>query len=449
MMQFVLVVLLGVASGAHNDNSLRANALITRMVSASGANVPHTAQVKLLLRDFSHPKHAGDAWEGRLTATLVANPHPLKLNVELRDEAEPQPDRFELRDEKLFRWSDNAWSPIDAEGELLPSTFMKFDPLHFVATIAAHRENAQLLDRSTLLVALHGEMLRVHVDPKSALITSVEKAISHPLFGDLLEVTTYDDWKDRGAFRYPSRITITDGGRARAAIDVQSVREDAAPATTFRELAPHLFAVDYTELNTRVFVAEFSDFVFVIEGANNSRNGDRLVRAIREQFRKPVRYHSFSHIHGQYVGSVRSYVAEGATIVTTPTGAEYVRQIASSTHRYDADALTATPHALSIEEVKASRRIEDETNSITIFNVESQHTDDYNIFYFPRSKSVLSGDLLCVRGADQPLKARSKLFVTNVEKLGLAVERAFITWPLDKPCVVDVPWADAIRANSR
>ncbi len=465
-MHFVLTSLLSAvaATGAHHDNGIRANALITKMAAASGANAAHTVQVNVVLRDFSHPKHAGDAWEGHMTGTLSGEPARALLAIELRDGSEPEADRYLVRDGSLLQWKDKQWTSIDAEGELLPSTFVKFDPLALIATIAAHRENAQLLDASTLLFAFQNELLRVHVDPKTSLPASVEKSISNPLFGDLLEVTTYASWSDRGTFRFPSRITITDGGRERAALDVERVSAGStlpelpkgseltplvAEDIQFRELAPRLFAADLTVQNTRVYVAEFDDFVFVIEGVFNGRNGDVLVRRIHERFGKPIRYHSFSHIHGQYVGSVRSFIADGATIVTTPTGAEYVRQIAASTHGFDADALSANPRVSRIEVVKTSRTIEDAGNTIVIFNVESQHTDDYNVFYFPRSKTILSGDLLCVRGVDQPLKSRSKLFVTDVAKLGIDVERAFITWPLDNPCKTSVAWSDVLMANAK
>ncbi len=465
-MHFVVASLLAAvnAAGPHYDNGLRANALITKIAAAAGADSAHTAHVKAVLHDFSHPKHAGDAWEGQAGGTLSADPARETLAIELRDASDPQPDRYVVRDGALLQWKDNQWSSIEAEGELLPSTFLKFDPLALIATISAHRENAQLLDASTLLFAFQNELLRIHVDPKTLLISRVEKSISNPLFGDLLEITNYSEWIDRGGFRFPSRIIITDGGRQRVALDVVDASRgsslpklpkgsERSPLTAedieFREVAPHLFAADLAVQNTRIYVAEFDDFLFVIEGAFNAHNGDVLVRRIHERFSKPIRYHSFSHIHGQYAGSVRSFIADGATVITTPTGAEYVRQIAASTHGFDADSLSARPRAARIEEVKTNRTIEDATNSVAIYNVESQHTDDYNVFYFPRSKTILAGDLLCVRGTDQPLKSRSKLFVSGVQKLGLEVERALITWPLDIPCRTDVAWSDVLQANAR
>src|SRR5438128_1430947 len=107
MMHLVLAAVVG-AAGPHYENALRANALITRMVTASGAHVRHTAQVSTILHDFSHPKHAGDAWEGKPGGTLVADASRATLSIELQDAGDPQPDRYALRDGVLLQWKDNT-----------------------------------------------------------------------------------------------------------------------------------------------------------------------------------------------------------------------------------------------------------------------------------------------------------------------------------------------------
>lgn len=69
-------------------------------------------------------------------------------------------------------------------------------------------------------------------------------------------------------------------------------------------------------------------------------------------------------------------------------------------------------------------------NALEIHNVESGHTDEYFIFWFPRQKVLLSGDLLFYRPG-KPLTGRSKQLCATIARLGLDVETCIATWPLD------------------
>jgi glyoxylase-like metal-dependent hydrolase (beta-lactamase superfamily II) len=67
---------------------------------------------------------------------------------------------------------------------------------------------------------------------------------------------------------------------------------------------------------------------------------------------------------------------------------------------------------------------------VELYNVESGHTDEYLIVYFPRQKVLLTGDLLFYRPG-KPLGDRSMKLCETVRKLGLDVETYVATWPLD------------------
>ena len=176
-------------------------------------------------------------------------------------------------------------------------------------------------------------------------------------------------------------------------------------------------------------VAEFFDFVVVLEGAYNSRNCDMIAKKVLKRFQKPVKFFAFSHLHGQYVGGTRSWAAIGATIIVPPTTVKLIEDIVNTPDNLRPDALTLAPKPLQIASVKDRRRIDDEVNALEIYNVESEHTDEYFIFYFPRQKVLMTGDLLFYRPG-QPLKGRSKKLCETLQKLGLVVDTYICTWPL-------------------
>jgi len=96
--------------------------------------------------------------------------------------------------------------------------------------------------------------------------------------------------------------------------------------------------------------------------------------------------------------------------------------------------------------VKERRRIEDGTNALEIFNVESGHTDEYFVFYFPQSKILLTGDLLFYPPGTA-LTGRSKQLCGTVEKLGVDVETFYVTWPLDGYGTKNIVTRDEMRSG--
>jgi hypothetical protein len=126
---------------------------------------------------------------------------------------------------------------------------------------------------------------------------------------------------------------------------------------------------------------------------------------------------------------VRSFIAEGATILVPPTTAPMIESIANAPSTLAPDAQSKAPKAPKIETVASSRRIADSTNAVVLHNVVSEHTDEYFMFWFPEAKLLMTGDLLFYRPG-KPLAGRSKRVCKTVEELGLHPERFVATWPL-------------------
>jgi glyoxylase-like metal-dependent hydrolase (beta-lactamase superfamily II) len=287
----------------------------------------------------------------------------------------------------------------------------------------------------------------VDLDERAGRVTKLSRNDVSDLFGDGSEEVRYEVWAPPAGGPAPGRVVVESRGRETARIDYVSIERGPAAAIpagdrrrdrgrivspdeiVLREVEPRLFAADLDSINTRVFVAEFQDHVVVLEGAYGSRICDRIAAKVREKFAKPVRYFAFSHLHGQYVGGVRSWVAEGATVIVPPTTAPLVKAVVEAPHEFRPDALSREPKPLRTETVKERRRLEDPTNALEIFNIESDHTDEYFVFYFPGQKVLLTGDLLFYRPG-KPLAGRSKKLCSTVAKLGLDVERYYATWPL-------------------
>jgi glyoxylase-like metal-dependent hydrolase (beta-lactamase superfamily II) len=138
-------------------------------------------------------------------------------------------------------------------------------------------------------------------------------------------------------------------------------------------------------------------------------------------------------------------VHEGATVLVPPTTAPLIETMVKEGRRLRPDALAAEPRPLRMETVPKRRRLEDRVNTLEVYNVDSGHTDEYFIVYFPRQKVLLTGDLLFYRPG-QKLSGRSLKLCETVRKLGLDVETYVTTWPLDGYGTKNVVMRDEVRA---
>jgi glyoxylase-like metal-dependent hydrolase (beta-lactamase superfamily II) len=390
--------------------------------------------------DSRHPKHPGDFLREDVVVRVFVDPTLGAAAIEFESGQGDEKDvyRYFCRGGRVFQVGDDGHE-IDAPdlSDLSPATVAAIHPALVAMAAHAHPEH---VDPRVQCFAWNGELWEWNKGRESLTLW---RRTSHHVHGDGRQNVVFGDHHPDGSVH----TTITQDGRTiadlqfAAAVSVDSVSvppgdhdRDLDHVVAYDELkldevAPHLFKIDIAPMNTRVSVAEFSDFVVVIEGAYTSQACDLIARRVRESLKKPVRYFAFSHLHGQYVGGTRSWIHEGATILVPPTTKPLIERIAQEPREYSPDALARDPKPLRVETIADRRTIEDDTNSLTIFNVESGHTDEYFITYFSRPKVLLTGDLLFYRPG-QPLKGRSKQLCDTIAKLGLDVDRFLCTWPL-------------------
>lgn len=407
------------------------------------------------LTDDSHPWHPGDFFKAEIAYRLNVNPSLSEAIIEF--ESGPiekrEVDRYYSRRGRIFQAADDSLEMGAAPlGDLSAATVAALHPMMIEMAMQERPENLSNQADGTSLFAWNDELWRIARGASSGEIRSMSRKVYSSLVGDGEEVIAFEWSSGPGGKQEPKRVVVTERGRTIADIQFDSGQQAVAADSilhwpqvdrsrdlgaympeseiVFTQIAPHVYCIDLFSENTRVTVAEFADYVFVIEGAYTSRNCDMIAAKVREKFGKPVRYFAFSHLHGQYIGGTRSWVAEGAKVVVPPTTAPLVREIVNSNHSSHPDALSRAPREVNIEEVAESRTFKDATNELVVHNIVSQHTDEYLIFYFPQQKLLLCGDLMFYRPG-KPITGRSKNLYDKVKALNLDVERYVATWPLD------------------
>jgi len=172
----------------------------------------------------------------------------------------------------------------------------------------------------------------------------------------------------------------------------------------------------------------------VIEIALASRNGERLVDAAKRRWpSKPIRYALFSHYHPHYAGGLRAMIAEGATVVVPAGNEAFVRGVAALPFTKEPDRLAKNPLPLQIQTFTDRYELKDASNEIVAINYgsRSNHTEDFVVFWLPRSRVFFETELGWVMAGDKVRASRRAAPLLQwIDEQHLDVERLVQSWPM-------------------
>ncbi|HLQ90264.1 MAG TPA: MBL fold metallo-hydrolase [Xanthobacteraceae bacterium] len=280
-----------------------------------------------------------------------------------------------------------------------------------------------------------------------------------PVLGDKMVEFRWSDYKDvGGGVKLPHRVhahigdhPLIAGGHnyldlritenkvnvANAAQAVPDAVRTAPPVTTNRvvatTLAPGVVHMGGGSHNS--VAVEFKDYVTVIEAPLDQQRSLAVIAEVKKTFpNKPIRYVVNTHNHFDHLGGVRTYVAEGATVVTEDRNRNFYQRVvlAPQSRTLLPDRLSQRPFAptgpgqLTVQTFTDSYTISDGNQSIELYNVEGlNHSDNMLMAYIPKAKLIISADLGGPPAAGTPapanVSANSIALFRNIQRLKLDV----------------------------
>ncbi len=198
----------------------------------------------------------------------------------------------------------------------------------------------------------------------------------------------------------------------------------------------HIYFLYSEHTDSKSLVVAFKDFVLVAEAPLNSENGDLMISTIKENFpNKPIRFFAFGHHHPHYLGGVRPFIHDEATILSAMGDFDYVSFLARNPRTLKPDSLQLDRKTLKINILGESRTITDDNYSMQIINIGeySHHTQDYLMFYFPAERVIFEGDLVWIPNDGRPTRkasSRQKGLYEAIRNFNLNVETIFQSWPI-------------------
>ncbi len=306
--------------------------------------------------------------------------------------------------------------------------------------------------------------VRLFLDAETRLLTKYEYAMDFPPYGDTTVEVVYAPYRRSERLGwFPSGDAIKVGGRvyrevAYASVEVDSPRaaaqfelpddlkqQVAAPGSV-SEIARGVFLVNSLGNLSPIFV-EFKDFVLAVEAPTTyytldtvpadaqqpgaSSVSEEFIRKIKETVPgKPIRYLVVTHSHSDHAGGARAFIAEGATLLTTPGNRAFFERMAAATHALVPDRLAREPRPLKLETFGARRVVTDGERTVELINTGANpHTAEGVVVHLPRERVVYQGDLFYFDGeATFPPRSRATVmpfFARWLVENKLAPERIY------------------------
>jgi len=291
-----------------------------------------------------------------------------------------------------------------------------------------------------------GQQVALYVDVQSALISKHEVPIVDPLAGDDVSEVAFGDYTRSGNTRVPRTLLTREAGqltaRAQLTVDVNPAVTDQSfagpsghvpvgPSRTapqsIERLADGVFVIQNVAGPVQnTLLVEFADYVVAVEAPGSSAGTERVIARIKTAVPgKPIRYVVMTHHHGDHVAGLRSFIAEGATVITTPGNRSLVQSLAAAPHTDRLAKQSRRPEILLTE--RGRRVLTDGARTLEIIDVgPNAHAREMLIAYLPKERIVFQADMFGIPSNEAsfgPPRPPFVSFANKLKELRLAVDR--------------------------
>ncbi len=291
------------------------------------------------------------------------------------------------------------------------------------------------------------QQVALYVDAKTGLLSKYELIFTDALTGEDASEIIFADYTTSGKLKVPQTWRWHIAGEKQAQYKVVAEFNPVIPEDTFTVAdagftrvtpPPQTFDPSVEKLadgvwiiqnvagnNQNTLAVEFRDYILAVEAPGTSDGADNVIKRIKETIpNKPIRYLAMTHHHGDHIGGLRSFIAEGATVVTTPGNRRAVETMAGSKQN---DRLGKAPRKVELAFLERGKRVfTDGEQTVELHDIGPHpHAREMVIAYLPKQRIVFQGDLFFLPNNDAPFgvpQASTLTFARKLKEKGLNVE---------------------------
>jgi glyoxylase-like metal-dependent hydrolase (beta-lactamase superfamily II) len=208
--------------------------------------------------------------------------------------------------------------------------------------------------------------------------------------------------------KFPAKIVESQGGSMVLDLNVNGVQPNApanfpVPETVQSAVVPPV-TTQSTKLADGVWhvtggshhsvVVEFPEFLTVIEAPlNEARSLAVIAEAKKLAPNKPIRYVVSTHHHFDHSGGLRTYVAEGATVVSHESNQGYYEQTFAAPATLVPDSQAKSPKTPSFQQVRNSYAITGGSQTVEVYATQGDnHTEELLVAFLPGPGILVEAD---------------------------------------------------------
>ncbi|MGH9255834.1 MAG: MBL fold metallo-hydrolase [Vicinamibacterales bacterium] len=266
-------------------------------------------------------------------------------------------------------------------------------------------------------VTAEGNLFTVRIEDRDVKVTLNEQNLveraeylsTNSVVGDVPVELTYSDYANFGGVQFPTHIVEKQDGFETLDVTIKDVTPNApvaieVPANVASAKPPAPVAADVQKVgeglwsinaaNTRSLAVEFADHIVMLEGPTSEARSLVANEAIRKTVpNKPIRYVVNTHAHYDHAGGLRTYVAQGITVVTHEVNKAFYEQVWARPWTIEQDLLAKSPKPAVIEGVGDKRVMSDRTRTLELYFLDtSAHHTGQLIAYLPKERILMYGD---------------------------------------------------------
>ena len=292
------------------------------------------------------------------------------------------------------------------------------------------------------------QQVALYVDASTALVSKYELVFTDPLRGQSASEIIFSDYASAGKLKVPqtwtwrlagdvvarykvnAQFNAGDIDKAFEMADAGFSKVSALPLTlkpSVEKLADGVYVIhNVAGQNQNTMAVEFKDYIVAVEAPGTSEGADNVIKRIKETIPgKPIRYVAVTHHHGDHIGGLRSFIAEGATSSRLAAIATVVETMAAAPQN---DRLSKNPRKPEFMFVEGGKRVvTDGEQTVELIDVgPNPHAREMLIAYLPKQRVLFQGDLFFLPNNDAPVGPPQPTTISFAQKLkekGLAVDR--------------------------
>lgn len=267
----------------------------------------------------------------------------------------------------------------------------------------------------------------------------VQTTIDNPVLGDLKHEAEFTDYRDFDGVPFPTHIVQKQNGdtvldltvddvKRNVTADIQSTPLTATPATLASEKlgnGVYLITGGYAAV-----AVDFKDHILVIEGGQSEQRSEAVIAEAKRLIPgKPIAEVVNTHPHFDHSGGLRTYVAEGATIVTHEANKGFFEKALANPRTLSPDRLSRNPRNVKVRYVGGKTMLSDGEHVVELHHLQGfSHHDGTLIAYLPKEKVLVQADgfnppAAPVTATPANVSPFQLGLANNIERLQLQIDR--------------------------